>query len=419
MGADATIAGLSDFYVKRFNLASRDAEYQKNRVTLGRIKRDGDRLKNSGDAFYVTVRVADAWSDSPNFADGMKYYSKGKTFRWTVGDPYPQYGRVTFEGLLLNKSSLATIIDVKKTETEGVANNMLDSLEFQLWNDGSGARARIAVGGLGGTAAVRVLTMETPSDVYNLPIGTVLFGSTSSTGSGGTDHGDIYKVTQNDPQNAQVTAERIAGSADDLAVGDYLYSVGSKGAHMPGIPSFIPSADPTDTLYGVARTGTGPATSGWRFSFVNSIHETIQRSFATMGRWVNRAAANFSVCLSTTDWFLLSQELEGKIVYDPTAQLRFGTEGLVVRTPFGPVTCIAIPQLKDGRGYILDWTTWTLYTLGNLPHIIDDDGKVMQRLGAEDPAGNNFNGDGVEMRYRIWKALLCDMPMSNATFPTA
>jgi hypothetical protein len=417
MGADATIAGLSDFYVKRFNLASRDAEYAKNRITLPRITRDTERLKNSGDAFYVTVRKADAWSDSPDFKSGMQYYSKGSTFRWTVGDPYAQYGRVTFDGLLLNKSSLSTIIDVKKTETEGVATNMLDSLEFQLWNDGSGVRAQIKT--LGGSAATRVLTLRNISDVYSMPVGTVFFGSTSSSGSGGTDHGDVYKVTENDPQNLKITAARLSGSADDLADEDYLYVVGSKGAYMPGIPSFIPSSDPSDTLFGVTRTDMGPAASGWRFSFVNSIQETIQRAFATMGQFVNRASANFSVCLSPMDWFLLSQELEGKIVYDPAAEQKFGTTGLVVRTPFGPVTCIAIPQMKDGRGYVLDWSTWTLYTLGNLPHVIDDDGKVMQRLGADDPAGNNLNGDGVEMRYRIWKVLLCDMPMSNATFPTA
>lgn len=415
MGADATVAGLSDFYRKRFNLASRDAEWSKNRVTLNRIQRNADRLKDSGDAFYVTVRTADAWSDSPDFESGMAYYSKGTSFRWTVGAPYAQYGRVTFEGLLLNKSSLATIIDVKKTETEGVATNMLDSLEFQLWNDGSGARARIET--LGGSAATRVLAFHNPSDVYNLPIGTVFYGSTTATGAG-TDHNDIYRVSSVDPYENSLTAVRISGSSDDLADDDYLFSVGSKDAHMPGIPSFIPSSAPTDTLYGLARTGTGAATSGWRFDFVNSIQETIQRAFAFMGRWVNRAAANFSVCLSTTDWFLLSQEMEGRVVYDPVALQKFGTEGIMVRTPYGPISCIAIPQLGDGRGYILDWTTWTLYTLGNLPHIIDDDGKVMQRLGPESPSGNNFHGDGVEMRYRIWKALLCDMPLSNATFPT-
>jgi hypothetical protein len=418
MGADGTISELSDYYRKQFNLANRDAEYSKNRVTLKQIGRNADKLKNAGDGFYVTVREADAWSDSPDFYSGMKYYSRGQTFRWFVGDPYPQYGRATFDGLLLNKSSAAKIIDDKQVEIDGIANNMLDSCEFQLWGNGSGARGRIATAGLGGSAATRVLELETHSDVYNLPIGAVFYGSTTATGAG-TDSVDIYRVTSNDPQAGELTAERISGTAGDLAADMYLFTVGSKDAHMPGIPGFITSTDPTDTLFSVPRTGRGPVLSGWRFAFDTSIKKTIQVAFATMGRWVNRAANKFAVCLSTMDWFNLSQELEDTVIYDPTAIQRFGTEGLVVRTPFGPVTVIAIPQLADGRGYILVWTTWTLYTLGNLPHVIDDDGKVMQRLGADNPSGNNLNGDGVEMRFRIWKVLLCDMPMSNATFPTA
>lgn len=420
MGADATVAALGDFYIKRFNLAGRDAEFSKNRVTLQRISRDASRLKDSGSSFDVTVRVADAWSDSPDFESGMKYYSQGKSFKWNVGTPYVQYGRVTFDGLLLNKSSASTIIDVKKTETEGVATNMLDSLEFQIWNDGSGARAQVGASGLGGTEAARQLTLTNAEQMYNLPQGTIFFGSTSGTGSGGTDHSDLYRVDYLDVQGNVLYATQITNTAgQELAASDYLYSVGSKGAYMPGIPTFISAAAPTDTLYGLARTGTGEATSGWRFPFVNSINETVKRSFSTMGRWVNRAAANFSVCLSASDWFLLEQEMEGKAVYDPQATVKFGTEAILVRTMFGMVPVIGIPQMVSGRGYIIDWSTWTLYTLGNLPHVINDDGKVMQRLAPGSPTGNNLNGDGVEMRYRIWKALLCDAPIANATFPTA
>lgn len=100
---------------------------------------------------------------------------------------------------------------------------------------------------------------------------------------------------------------------------------------------------------------------------------------------------------------------------------KWGLEGLAVRTPFGSVTCISIPQLADGRGYIIDWSSWTLYTLGNLPHVVMSDGKVFQRLGITEPVANSHpvtDGDGVEMRLRIWKVLLCKRPMSNATFPT-
>lgn len=413
-GADVTVAALSDYYVKRFNLANRDAEYKKNRVTLGRLSRNTEKLRQ-GDGFYETIRVADAWSDSPDFATGMSNFQIDSTFRWLVTTPYTQYGRVTFDGLMLQRNSVGSIIDNKATTVEGVSNNMLDSLEFQLWNTVS-ARGQISV--LGGSAAARVLTLSAQDDVYNFPVNMVFYGSTTNTGAG-TDHVDVYKVTSIDPMNTQVYASRISGSSNDLAANDFLFAVGSKDAYMPGIATFIPAADPTDTLYGVARTGGGPAVSGWRFPYVGSISETIQRAFAKMGKYVNRAAGNYTACISVDDWLLLSLEQQGQVFRDDAASQMFGVEVLSVRTPWGKVPCIAIPQLKAGRGWIVDWTTFTLFTIGNLPHVIDDDGKVMQRLAPGSPTGNNLNGDGVEMRFRIWKALLCLAPIANATFLTA
>lgn len=416
MGADATEAALTEYFIRKFNLASRDAEYKKNRPTLQMVTRNDQRLR-TGDGFYVTVRIADGWSDSPDFKSGMQYFNVSKKARWFVGDPYPQYGRLTFDALVLARNNVGTIIDIKGSEADGVATNMLDTLEFQMWNDGTGRRATI--GTLGGTAGSRQFTCAVISDAYNLPINAVVQANSNATGTG-TTRTDVYRIDSLNPITGDVFATRISGAAGDVANGDSLFVVGNVGTgSMPGIQTIIPAVDPTDTLFGVPRTNAGPPLSGWRFPFVNSISETIQRSFATMGRWVNRAGARYMVCLSTTDWLLLSLEREGRVIPDPQPVQMYGLDGIRVRTPFGAITCVAIPQLPDGRGYILDWTTWTLYTLGNLPHVIDDDGKVFQRLAPGDPTANNLNGDGIEMRYRIWKVLLCDMPMSNATFPTA
>lgn len=416
MGADTTVAALSDYYVKRFNLANRDAEYAKNRWTLGRVKRDGSRLKGS-DSFYETIRVADAWSDSPDFTIGMANFVNDKTFRWQVGSSlYPQYGRATFDGEMLNRQGPATIIDAKGAAIDGIANNMLDSVEFQMWNTVA-ARGQIATGGLNGTAAARILTLTSEDDVYNFPVNMRFMGSTTNTGAG-TDRADLYTVTAIDPIGLKVYASRHSGAGADLAALDYLFALGSKDAYMPGIATIIPATDPTDTLYGVARTGQGPVLSGWRFSYVGSISETILRAFAKMSKYVNRAAMNFTCCLSVEDWILLSLEQTGTVVRDEQATQRFGTEVISVRTPFGNVPCVAVPQLASGRSWIIDWSQWTLYTLGNLPHVIDDDGRAMQRLAPGSPSGNNLNGDGVEMRFRMWKVLLCHMPMSSCTFPT-
>ncbi len=405
---------LAEYFIKKYNIVGRDAEYSKNRPTLGMIPRDSEKLKG-GDGFYETLKVAQGWGGMAGWEEGNKYHAVSQTVRWAVANPYAQYARVTFDNLSLARNNLGTLIDIKSGEADDVRDNMLNTVEFELWDDGNASRGQVSV--LGGTEATRILTLAAADTVYNFPHGTHFQGST--TASGGTLHTDIYKVTGNDPVNGKVTAVQVTNTAtQELAVNDFLHVVSTKAQSMPGIPAFIPSADPADTLLGVPRTAD-PATSGWRFPFRNSISESIQWSFARMGRWVNRAADKFVVTLSTTDWLKLSMERESRIFENPGAHQKWGLTGLTVNTPFGPITCIAIPQMVDGRGYILDFTSWKLYTLKNLPHVVDEDGQTFIRGGIGAVTGNeHLNGDFVAMQMRIWKTLLCLQPMSNATFPT-
>lgn len=409
---------VADFFVKRYNIVGADAEYKKNRPTLSSVPRDMVKLKQ-GDGFFETLKIADGWAGAPGWAEGNKYHVPSQTVKWAVTDPFVQVARIGFDNLTMNRNNTGTLIDLKAPEIDGVKENMLNTCEFELWSDGSGARGQIDV--LGGSEATRVLTLKTASDVYNFPHGTLLQGSTAATG--GTLHTDIYRVSANDPVNGQITAVQVTNTAgQELADEDFLHVISSKSEYMPGIPTFIPSSAPSDTLYGVTRNGD-PALSGWRFPFVASIGETISRAFMTMGRWVNRGAQKFVVCLSAGDWYALSQEREGRIMEDPGAMQKWGLTGLQLRTPFGPISVITIPQLADGRGYILDFSTWKLYTLGNLPHVITDDGRVFLRggFGSDTTPGTHevgVDGDFIYMQLRMWKVLLCLQPLSNATFPT-
>lgn len=414
--ADANSGALAEFFVKKFNLVSQTAEFSLDRPTLAKLPRDGEKLKQ-GDGFYETLKVAQGWAGGPGWQEGNTYHFTSVKARWAVEKPYAQYARMTFDNLMLQRTPTGTLLDLQETESTDVKDNMLNTLEFEIWNDGSGNRGQIAT--LGGTEATRVLTLHNVSDVYNFQHNMVFYGRTGATGAG-TAHTDLYRVSDLNPMAGQVTAVQLTNTASqELADEDYLYAYGSAANYMPGIPTFIPATDPSDVLLGVTRTGN-PAYSGWRFPFKASIGETIQRAFSVMGRWVNKQKKNFVCILSTQDWLLLSFERDSRIMEDPTAMIKWGVEGLTVRTPFGPVTCISIPQLVDGRGYIIDWSTWCLYTLGNLPHVAMEDGNVFTRLGIGDPTAAHpaVNGDGIAMQLRIWKILLCKQPMSNGTFPT-
>ena len=405
--------GLAEYFVKKYNMQGRDAMFSKNRPTLMALTRDSKRLAE-GDGFFETVKVAPGFSASPDWVEGNRNHSPSTRIRWQVGDPFAQYGYLTFDTLALQRNNLGTLIDIKGSESDDVSNSMLDVTEFELWNDGTGNRGQVASGA--GTTATLTLSLTDPSTVYNFPIGAILYGDTAATGSGGTTHTNRYKVVDLDPQGGKIVVQRTLDNTSPIANNDFLFLVGTAGAYMPGIPTFIPASAPADTLYGVQRTAN-PALSGWRFPFKGSIGETISRAFAFMGRWVNMPGQKYVAIVSTTDWMLLDFEREGKTTPDPNAVQKWGLEGLLVRTPFGPVTVIAIPQLTDGRGYIIDWSVWKLYTLRNLPHVVDEDGQMFIR-GREGAPDANANGDFVKMQFRIWKLLLCLKPMANATFAT-
>jgi hypothetical protein len=417
----ATQTALAEYFIERYNLVGRDAEYTKNRPTLAMVPRDTEKLK-MGNFFDETLRIANGFSGSPDWLEGNKNYNVSTKVKWRIGDPYAQYARLSFDTLALARNNLGTLIDIKGSEADGVRDEMLNTLEFELWNDGKASRGQVIshTGTSSSTSSTVVATLATASDVYNFPFGAMLVGNTVNDGSGTStnNHTSKYKVTDLDPVGGTVSFILTVDNGANTYIldNDYLFVAGSANAYMPGIPQFIPASAPSDTLLGVARTGN-PALSGWRFSFKSSISETIQRSFATMGRWVNRAADRFVVVLSTTDWLLLSMEREGRVFENPGSMQKWGLEGLTVRTPFGPITCVAIPQMSDGRGYILDFTSWKLYTLNNLPHVIDEDGLTFIR-GGIDTADGYKNGDLLALQFRIWKVLLCLQPMSNATFPT-
>lgn len=402
---------LPEYFVDRFNLEGRDAEYKKNRPTLDWLSRDADSLKRG--VVKRTLRIADGFSGSPDWVAGNKNYRPTKAAQWILPDAFGQYGRLTFDAQDLMKNPLGTLLDTKEVEIEGVRNSMLNTLEFEIWNDQTLAFGQVAT--VSGTTTVTA-TLANADEVYNFPIGAIVNANTARDGSG-TAHTNEYQVTDISPVAGTVTLTRVTDNTSPIANNDYVHVVGSANQGMPGISKFIPSADPADTLFGVTRTGN-PGLSGWRFPFVGSISETVQTSFARMGRYVNRSAGRYMVALSTLDWLKLSLELEGRQFHDQTSVGRWGLEGLIVRTMYGPITCLAIPQMTDGRGYILDWSAWTLLTLGNLPHVIDEDGLTMIRGGIDTPDGYK-NGDLFAVQFRIWKILLCDAPIGNCTFPTA
>lgn len=425
MAANKTVAAIVEYFQRTYAMPQKSTESAKRNPTTKLMKLDGERLA-TGEAFYVTVKAHGGYSAAHDFTQAMKDESSSKPFRFLVSGPKTIYGRLTFDGLFLAQNPLGAIINAKAGEMNDETDAMLARLEKKLWSDEYDDLGQISATGLGGSAATRLITLTNPDDVYNFPKGAYIEGFADRNTAATAPRADKYQVTGVDPANGQIELTRTAdASAGDLAASDYLFIRGDRlvttgGLNFPGITAFIPSSDPgsSDSFLGVNRYRQGAYYSGWRLPYKGTIKQTVKFMFSKMGRYVNRPGANFTVCLSAGDWYRLENELEGEVLRDPQAMVTFGTEALLVRTQFGLVRCITIPVLRDGRMYAIDWSTWTLHHLKGLPHIIDDDGNVAQRLQPTSPTGNTTAGDGIEIRWRMWVHPMCDFPIANGTAPT-
>lgn len=415
----ATVAALVEYFKRTYSLPERTNMSIRRTPTLNRMNKDMNKLA-TGEAFYETMDVFKGTSFSHSFQYGMSDYAPSKGYRWLVTAPIAAYARITLDGLMLAQQKAGALIDMKSKEADSVTSNMLENLERELWGDQASDMGQIDAAGLGGSAATRVLTLAVWETGYNFQNGQVLQANPTRTGAAGSMRADVYQVTgvnYDAAGVAKVTASRVSGAASDWAASDYIYLRGNYDAGIPGIPAFIPATDPSATTFlGVDRSLYPNHLAGWRYNFQGTIEETIKFAFSRMGRFINKAANKYSICVSTADWLTLEQEMVGRVIRDPVAEQTFGTSSLVVRTPFGDVPVISIPVLKSGRGYIVDWTTWTFHHLKGIPHVIDDDGNVALRLGPDPAIGG---GDGIEIRFRVWYHPTCTYPIANATFATA
>ena len=83
---------------------------------------------------------------------------------------------------------------------------------------------------------------------------------------------------------------------------------------------------------------------------------------------------------------------------------RIGYQAIMVATPSGMAPIIADPGCPNSRGYLLDMDTWVCGSVGELVHVIDDDGLKLRR----DP-----DADGWMFELKSRGCFACDNPGRN------
>jgi hypothetical protein len=325
---------------------------------------------------------------------------------WTV------YANDLYAGLTIDAKTLmaarkdvGAFFRVKERQMNGILTSLGNVMERQLWSNGTGSLGQLSADP--GVAAS--FTLATAADAINFHKGmTIRFYDNDGTGTGpGTVRaGGTRTVDGVNYATGVITVTAPLDAALDAS--DHVVRDGMLDLCIKGIPAWIPSSDPTDTFFGVARTNHPQMLGGWRQSYLGSIEETV----LTLDASIRRVSQKPKVLwLSYANYNRLSLELGARAYRSAGEGAKFGTPSLVMTGPGGPVTVKAGPYVPSDAAYLLDMDTWKICTLGPAPHLVQDDGLTARVIGV---GGGSTNAlDGVEIRYRAFWQLVCTNPFAN------
>lgn len=328
---------------------------------------------------------------------------------WTITPASYYMGmRLDAKTLMAAKNDQGAFFRLRERQFEGILDQFGLELEKHLWGAGTASLGTINTDP--GTATT--LTLAEPADALAFHINMVVRFYDDSSGAPGTERvGGTRTITGVNLSTGVLTFSAALDAA--LDAGDHICRDGDVNAVVKGIQAWIPSSDPTDTFFGLARTLYPQMLGGWRQDYLGSIEESAKKLDSVMRRVSHKPKV---LWLSYSNWSRLEIELGARAIrQDDGGQGKFSRPSLLMTSPGGVVTVKAGPFVPENAGFMLEPSSWKLMSLGSVPHMVQDDGLSARVIGVASRDGS-LAEDGVEMRWRAFMQLVCLNPFANGRF---
>jgi hypothetical protein len=353
----------------------------------------------------VDVIYGDTQGRSASIAKAQANYGShaGIAFTITRAKDYA-YAVFDREAMMAADGNEGSTVEGMATEMQSAINVIRNSLAHAVWGNGGGSIGQIAAAGITGA----VITLADPTQAVNFEINKVLQLSTDDgTGGAGVRAGTV-KVLSVDRDLGKITCTgNVTAGIAAAAAADYIFTDGDYGAKLKGVNAWIPGAAPSsgDNFWGVDRSKDTQRLAGLRFD--GSSYNPEEALIQAAGRLgVYEGKPDFC-WLNYLDFTNLETSLGSKKVYEDFVDEKtgIGFRGLVVKGPRGDIKAVQDRNCPKGVAYLTTMSTWTLYSLGEAPMIVEDDGLKVRRIQGTDSYG-------AEIAY--YAQLACNAPGKNA-----
>lgn len=336
--------------------------------------------------------------------------SKFESFAVTIAEDF-QAGTIDDLTMERGKVNKAALVDALEKEIGGMIDNLAARASFEIHRSGTNARGRR------GSVSSADLTLATRTDVYNFEVGMQICAAETETGEL-RDSGDYVTILGINPATGVLTADANWSAIDSMANSDYLFVRGDAPNNtgsilgLVGLGGWNPYATP-GALFGVTRTTHADRLAGIRYSGASdtTVKKAIRRLatqifLASRGAAANKSHNNVKVILHPDDLDSLIIDLQTAVRYvDKSPGKIDGVffSGVVLTTQLGDLECLPDPYAPAGYARIVNFDHFKLDGLGEVPHIVQNDG--LKTLRASASFGQEFRA--------VWRAqAVCDMPVT-------
>lgn len=360
-----------------------DEAVVKDHPTLGMIRRDRDP-EVVGKYIHIPIQFGKTPSRSRRFgrAQANAAPSKYDAFDVTITS---DYGVGQLSGLavdLAKQGQVGILVDEVIRSTKGSLETLGDQMGMDVFRNHGGSRGKLGRIVSGSPPAATVYELEDLTDIYFFEVENVVQGGTTDGTSGALLAGSIL-ITALDENKGQFTA---TGQITSLAAGDFLFGDGDFGLGPAGAQDWVPeTVASNDDFFNVNRYQArarlagvflSADDNGWGFeeAFMQAKARE-RRGYAKVKFWAINPLdlANFEVFLNG----------KRRIVDDNDYSV-----GYDMIDAYG-ADLLFDPNCPLGETFGFADNSFKLYTLGDAPAMVDEDGLTMMRNGTANSADDS------------------------------
>lgn len=263
---------------------------------------------------------------------------------------------------------------------DGGFRNITNNIAFELFSDGSGARAIVA-SGTNPSGNTYIITIDNVNKIVNFEVGmtlvhftlsgtTITVSGTSTATITAVDRANgLVTVLASAPDAGWITADQRLAVQGDVSSGSFTTA---SAMALSGIAAWIPTATPgsTDSFWGVNRSTDPTRLAGLRY---DARSYTIEEGMTNALAFLNREGGKPDLCIiDFASYAALVNSLGAKVQYVQVNhdEVEVAFEGITFQSAYGRVTVLADRNCPPQTAYLLTMNTWKLRSLGKVPHIL-------------------------------------------------